>query len=177
MPNHSADILEEREFDSTLIKFFNDLPEHVRTFGNITPLKEQLSNIESRRTSAIEVFKNARDGIANAKSGVLSLQQELNAFSDFMDVCRDDDIDSMSQTTDYCTRTWAEQQKLRSPTFWQALEKNVPAGVLVLFVLATLGGLYRYNLKLAVFHDSRACLLYTSPSPRDRQKSRMPSSA
>ena len=25
--------------------------------------------------------------------------------------------------------------------------------------------------------DSTACLLYTSPSPRDRQKSRMPSSA
>ena len=25
--------------------------------------------------------------------------------------------------------------------------------------------------------DSIACLLYTSPSPRDRQKSRMPSSA
>ena len=25
--------------------------------------------------------------------------------------------------------------------------------------------------------DSGACLLYTSPSPRDRQKSRMPSSA
>ena len=27
-----------------------------------------------------------------------------------------------------------------------------------------------------LFHDE-ACLLYTSPSPRDRQKSRMPSSA
>ena len=26
-------------------------------------------------------------------------------------------------------------------------------------------------------HISNACLLYTSPSPRDRQKSRMPSSA
>ena len=25
--------------------------------------------------------------------------------------------------------------------------------------------------------DDQACLLYTSPSPRDRQKSRMPSSA
>ena len=25
--------------------------------------------------------------------------------------------------------------------------------------------------------ESEACLLYTSPSPRDRQKSRMPSSA
>ena len=28
-----------------------------------------------------------------------------------------------------------------------------------------------------VFGISMACLLYTSPSPRDRQKSRMPSSA
>ena len=28
-----------------------------------------------------------------------------------------------------------------------------------------------------VIEDARICLLYTSPSPRDRQKSRMPSSA
>ena len=28
-----------------------------------------------------------------------------------------------------------------------------------------------------VYAHHRACLLYTSPSPRDRQKSRMPSSA
>ena len=34
------------------------------------------------------------------------------------------------------------------------------------------------NLKLLAFsHDQHGCLLYTSPSPRDRQKSRMPSSA
>ena len=31
-------------------------------------------------------------------------------------------------------------------------------------------------MKLAL-HEINACLLYTSPSPRDRQKSRMPSSA
>ena len=47
---------------------------------------------------------------------------------------------------------------------------------------ATLGEL-GYNVKCFTFHDSPrrahsiACLLYTSPSPRDRQKSRMPSSA
>ena len=29
----------------------------------------------------------------------------------------------------------------------------------------------------AAFHNNTICLLYTSPSPRDRQKSRMPSSA
>ena len=28
-----------------------------------------------------------------------------------------------------------------------------------------------------VINESKDCLLYTSPSPRDRQKSRMPSSA
>ena len=33
-----------------------------------------------------------------------------------------------------------------------------------------------YAKKLAVDEDG-SCLLYTSPSPRDRQKSRMPSSA
>ena len=32
------------------------------------------------------------------------------------------------------------------------------------------------NTIAAIFPD-RSCLLYTSPSPRDRQKSRMPSSA
>ena len=30
---------------------------------------------------------------------------------------------------------------------------------------------------LAVYYTSDACLLYTSPSPRDRTRSRMPSSA
>ena len=30
---------------------------------------------------------------------------------------------------------------------------------------------------LALMYLSNSCLLYTSPSPRDRQKSRMPSSA
>ena len=38
----------------------------------------------------------------------------------------------------------------------------------------------RYVQSYATFHRLRlyaSCLLYTSPSPRDRQKSRMPSSA
>ena len=36
----------------------------------------------------------------------------------------------------------------------------------------------QYGLKYAYLEEEvYACLLYTSPSPRDRQKSRMPSSA
>ena len=34
-----------------------------------------------------------------------------------------------------------------------------------------------HNLKRKDIEQSDLCLLYTSPSPRDRQKSRMPSSA
>ena len=34
-----------------------------------------------------------------------------------------------------------------------------------------------YSIPVDVMKDYISCLLYTSPSPRDRQKSRMPSSA
>ena len=43
--------------------------------------------------------------------------------------------------------------------------------------LATLKQLQRMHEHDAWFGEFFACLLYTSPSPRDRQKSRMPSSA
>ena len=36
---------------------------------------------------------------------------------------------------------------------------------------------YEYQGDEETYNPSWACLLYTSPSPRDRQKSRMPSSA
>ena len=46
------------------------------------------------------------------------------------------------------------------------------------------GGSFKSGQKLVTFEgktyikkDSPACLLYTSPSPRDRTRSRMPSSA
>ena len=35
----------------------------------------------------------------------------------------------------------------------------------------------KYNLALEDFQQAYTCLLYTSPSPRDRTRSRMPSSA
>ena len=34
-----------------------------------------------------------------------------------------------------------------------------------------------HNVRSTVFIEARSCLLYTSPSPRDRSVSRMPSSA
>src|SRR5678810_1441355 len=46
---------------------------------------------------------------------------------------------------------------------------NIEQIVSLLLMEGKLGGFH--------FNDSKYCLLYTSPSPRDRQKSRMPSSA
>ena len=42
---------------------------------------------------------------------------------------------------------------------------------------SNLGGSYNSNTRLSYSLSFNACLLYTSPSPRDRTRSRMPSSA
>ena len=55
---------------------------------------------------------------------------------------------------------------------WAAQSAGVPAKV-VMSPALELGG----KRRRAFLRTSYGCLLYTSPSPRDRQKSRMPSSA
>ena len=55
----------------------------------------------------------------------------------------------------------------------------------VVTAVTGVSNLYKYELKgansfeqtIQTSRDNGTCLLYTSPSPRDRQKSRMPSSA
>ena len=44
-------------------------------------------------------------------------------------------------------------------------------------LLKCLGGLMKPSAGSVTLNGNNICLLYTSPSPRDRQKSRMPSSA
>ena len=51
------------------------------------------------------------------------------------------------------------------------------AGVLWLFMFNGNIGLASYYLKALGYEWNHTCLLYTSPSPRDRTRSRMPSSA
>ena len=50
-------------------------------------------------------------------------------------------------------------------------------GAIAAGIIALLAGASWASWALVAWDDFRACLLYTSPSPRDRQKSRMPSSA
>ena len=55
-----------------------------------------------------------------------------------------------------CTEAWRAELAREQQTWWQTVAVQVPPGVLLLFLLATLGGLYRYNMRLAGFHHSRA---------------------
>ena len=64
---------------------------------------------------------------------------------------------------------WCGPCKQFAPTYEKASEKHTDVTFAKLDTEA--------NQQVARGLDIRACLLYTSPSPRDRQKSRMPSSA
>ena len=50
-------------------------------------------------------------------------------------------------------------------------------GDIVFIELPDVGTSVTKGQEIVVIESVKACLLYTSPSPRDRQKSRMPSSA
>ena len=45
------------------------------------------------------------------------------------------------------------------------------------FIISTIDTEYLVNIEKGSVTNVQDCLLYTSPSPRDRQKSRMPSCA
>jgi len=47
---------------------------------------------------------------------------------------------------------------------FQTLAQNIPPGILLLFLLATLSSLYRYNIRLAGFHHARADALTLAAS-------------
>ena len=84
------------------------------------------------------------------------------------------------------TMDWMEQEQERGITitsaattcFWQDHRINIidtPGHVD--FTIEVERSLKVLDGAVAVFDGVAGCLLYTSPSPRDRQKSRMPSSA
>ena len=68
------------------------------------------------------------------------------------------------------------------PTTWSIKNKT---SIYLLMIFVSMMGVYQFvTLPKEQFPDIviptiyvQTCLLYTSPSPRDRQKSRMPSSA
>ena len=73
------------------------------------------------------------------------------------------------------TRLWPDQKKNLPKQFvdfggWTLIQKTLERIKTPIFDFPVISTNLKYLKKIS-------CLLYTSPSPRDRQKSRMPSSA
>ena len=73
-----------------------------------------------------------------------------------MAICRGGQVDADGSITKACVEGWQAQQDTEGQNWWQTLAVQVPPGVLLLFLLATLGALYRYSLRVAGFYHSRA---------------------
>ena len=60
--------------------------------------------------------------------------------------------------------------KARTEDWWRYLGDRIPAGILLLFLLATLGSLYRYNVRMAGFYHARADALELMELELDREQ-------
>lgn len=67
---------------------------------------------------------------------------------------------------------WQKRQAAQRDSWWQRLALQVPLGVLLLFLLATLGALYRYSLRMAGFYHGGADALELLQAGLDDQQQR-----
>ena len=152
------------------------LAEELRDiYGDYAPLetaRRALTQIMGER-AAIEAIR--AQAVADRDSfwtGLLRLNRQREDFGTFMRICRGGPVelpgppvprDQVATDPDditlACTQAWQAQVDAEAGNWWQTLAAQVPPGILLLFLLATLGGLYRYNLRLAGFHHARADVL------------------
>jgi hypothetical protein len=105
---------------------------------------EDRASLESQRDAA-------RTRADEIRTGGFSLTQRRQDFAEFMRTCRTE-----AATTQHCTEAYVALRQAETQTVWEILAERAPQAILLLFLLATLGGLYRYNIRLAGFHHGRA---------------------
>ena len=132
-----------------------------RAFNALLAKRSTLGALQSETDADLEE-------LTNLPYSLLLLKRQRESFAGFMATCRGvtdwsdppqprgvtgADPDAVTLA---CLQGWQTQTSADTDTWWATIAAQVPPGVLLLFLLATFGGLYRYNLRLAVFHNSRA---------------------
>ena len=149
--------------DSTLLDFLReDLPPGIRSIARVSALTEQTENVIVLRRGLMEVREGteAQREKLDELPWALQLRRDRQLlYEDFLKACRTVNAVESEELTKICLETWNASQRAEQNNWWQTLAQQVPPGILLLFLLATLGGLYRYNMRLAGFHHSRADLL------------------
>ena len=146
------------------------LPDYLRSWQPVDDWARKLTDIGNQRT-ALSILRTRTDAeltrVRNSPLSVLQRERHGLAFSDFMTRCRGDAAAMQVLLTKSCLDSWQAQETAAGRSWWEAIAEQTPPGILLLFLLATLGGLYRYNLRLAGFHESRADTLQLLAQGRD----------
>lgn len=134
-----------------------ELAQPFRAFPTIVTSRDQMQDIKNRRAGVDEPLALATRKLAAIKIGSESREEQQAAFAAFMKGCREGATaaDAGALTSD-CTAAYAASQADATRNWWSLLAERVPPGILLLFLLATLSALYRYNIRLAGFHHGRA---------------------
>lgn len=143
------------EGDAALGAFLAQLSKEVQRHDGVSSVDKDLNEIIGQRLRVDGSRAAAVSALTELASGELTQERRQQAFVSFMESCRET-VEASTEVTVACANTYAALQTDQSVTWWAALAEQVPPGILLLFLLATLGGLYRYNLRLAGFHHSRA---------------------
>jgi hypothetical protein len=139
--------------------FLRTLPVHIRDWQPVSDRLTLLRILNAEYTGLVRIEadrKRARDSLTENPLQTLREQKALE-FKDFLEACRT--TSTSDQITTACLAAWSSEQSMAQRPWWQVLSDQLPPGILLLFLLANLGGLYRYNLRLAGFYESRADFL------------------
>ena len=163
--------------DTALLTFLDDtLPSHIRSMPTVQSLRQSLLDIQTQRKVLHGVQDETEAELERMDKfpySLLLLEKQREDFASFMTICRGtpdaaispdaatpptDATDPIAedQMTLACLSGWKDQGQSETQSWWQTLAAQVPPGILLLFLLSTLAALYRYNLRLAGFHHSRA---------------------
>ncbi len=152
------------ETDSKLRAIYDTLPTHEKQALE----SEKLSAIVAERDRAQKDIMQARNDIADADLGTLSLRLRLREYQAYVDECAPDSAVAADVTA--CADAYEKiMDRTEEQVWWQTLAETVPPAVLLLFLLATFGGLYCYNLRVARFYGGCADALDLRAKPFDKE--------
>lgn len=130
------------------------LPENLSDADAVDRPVDRFEALLGQRDIAFRQLAEAQRQQADIRVGGLASAEIQQAFADYMATCRSDGADAT--VTAACVSGFTDIRRVRQETLWQTLADRAPPAILLLFLLSTLGGLYRYNARLAGFHQARA---------------------
>ena len=107
----------------------------------------------------------------------LNVRSSLNKFDDIVELRRNHHVDVLCLTETWHDSDSAVLGRLRSAGLTSSIDRSHTSQTSAICPSTILAWPSSPPPRLAVTGQYRRCLLYTSPSPRDRTRSRMPSSA